>query len=305
MNRTLFSRFALVGMMLMLVTPGVIANVSVNDGPPTANLHAFDEITASTGTLVVRTSDANDAITLGLGTTAPDARLHVSHNGLAAANGAAVHVNYGNAGSSITTYGVKVDASNLAAKGSEIGVQATASKTAVVDPQSGTTTGRLALVSGFDSSGVFYGVQGVATPDSLSNWDGTKTSYAVGGSFLSNPASLTLDGTGTYWVGGVIGQAGGTVNGNAGQGASAGVIGIASAAGTAKTYAGYFKGDVKTTGDASAASLTLVNSALGTCTLGTMKYVAGGTGVADRLYMCLKSGASNTPTWVQVAAGPA
>lgn len=300
MQRTLLRRLAILGTLVVLLTPGVLATMSMNHFVPAANTHPYDEITADTGTVVIRTSDTDNAIKVGLGTTAPDARLHVEDYGLAGSNDAAIHVSYGNAGSSVGTIGVKVDAKGFSDKGGEVGVMANASKVGGPDAQRGIAHARLASVTGFHAGGHVFGVYSVSTPGVLKNFDSTLVSNGLGGSFSSNPSGLNLDGVGTYWVGGVLGQAGGIVNGSAGQGASAGVIGIAAATGSAKTWAGYFKGDVKTTGDASSASVTLTPTALGMCStasLGTMRYVSG---APDTLWMCMRNSLS-VPAWKQVA----
>ena len=77
----------------------------------------------------------------------------------------------------------------------------------------------------------------------------------MGGLFIAKPDSaLTLDNTGTYWVGGTYGEVAGTIDQTPAaamapaSGAVAGVIGIDNTDGTAKSYAGYFQGDLRATG---------------------------------------------------------
>lgn len=212
-----------------------------------------------------------------------------------------LRVAYNNAGSSVTTYGIKVEGASFTTKGGEIGVSATAAKSGSYDPQKGSAAGRLASVSGYDASGHFQGVYGVSTPTALDNFDATTTSTALGGAFYANPSTLTLDNGGTYWVGGTLGQVSGTINGGPGLGAVAGVIGISTATGTAKSWAGYFKGDVKVTGDVNAGSLTLVPNGVMACnaaTRGKMQVVAG---TPDVLQVCLQGFSAGSYAWVTIA----
>ena len=90
--------------------------------------------------------------------------------------------------------------------------------------------------------------QELARPNVLDNFDNTATSQGLGGLFIAKPdTTLTLNNIGTYWVGGTYGEVAGTIDNTPSSGAVAGVIGVDNAAGSAKSYAGYFQGDVKVT----------------------------------------------------------
>jgi len=157
-------------------------------------------------------------------------------------NDAAVMVDFSNSSGSVAPRGILVESSQLNDKGGQIGVEAKTSITATGHPQSGSVEARLAQVSGYELDGSLLGVYGMSDPSSLSNFDAAQTSFAAGGRFRVNPSSLTLSGTGTYYVGGVLGEVDGTVDGS---GIVAGVIGIDNNSGTAASYAGYFDGDVE------------------------------------------------------------
>lgn len=134
-------------------------------------------------------------------------------------------------------------------KGSQIGVRAQTSMDSFAG-QKGATDARVAEHSAFFAQGVLRSVSGHTTVDTLSNFDGTKTSHGLGGGFFGGPSSsISLNGIGNYWVGGVYGEARGTVNGSPGGGAVAGVIGVDNVdpLSTAPHYAGYFVGDVLST----------------------------------------------------------
>lgn len=184
---------------------------------------------------------------VGIGTTTPLSRLHIDES--LSTTFDAVKVTFdNNPGFQTAGTGIKIDGAPLTVKGTSRGVWADTSKTAGPDPQRGSARGLLATSSGFFLSGNFQGAQGLSVPEALSNFDNTITSTGLGGFFRAQPdGTLSLNNTGTYWVGGAYGEVAGTINHTPASGAVAGIIGIDNADGTAKSYAGYFKGDVRAT----------------------------------------------------------
>ena len=250
---------------------------------------------------------------VGIGTTSPVARLHVDWPSMLTSQEVA-RITFENGADSIGTTGMRVVSTPLAAKGAQTGVSAETSKTGGSDPQRGSTRGMAAQVDGYASQGHFRGVYGQSKPNELANFNGTFTSTGVGGYFTARPdASLDLDGTGTYWVGGVYGEVAGTINYTPASGAVAGVIGVDNAAGTANSYAGYFVGDSYFSGEVGIGTTTPgqkleVNGGIRlntttskpTCdvdTRGTLWFTQGGTSVADTLEVCAKN-AGDTYAWV-------
>jgi hypothetical protein len=141
--------------------------------------------------------------------------------------------------------GLKIDAPIMTLKGVRYGIEANVSTNSRAGQQ-GDATGRLALVGAWYAHGSVIGAYGSSNPINLSNFNGDETSNGVGGRFVGGPTQsvLDLDGVGSYWVGGVYGTLRGTINGKAGSGAVAAVIGVDIAEGEAEHYAGYFRGNV-------------------------------------------------------------
>lgn len=190
---------------------------------------------------------------VGVGIGPPSSQLHVADS-IATNEGSAVRVDFDSPVDSITTLGVEIESDTLALKGVQRGLRARTSVDAINHPQVGSTEGNIAVVSGFDAGGSFFGVNGVAEVVELDNFNGTTTSRGLGGLFHGRPpigGTLNLDATGTYWVGGVMGRVSGTINNTPSMGAVAGVIGVdeTDPAGTATSWAGYFQGDVRVDGD--------------------------------------------------------
>lgn len=142
-------------------------------------------------------------------------------------------------------YGVHATGAHKTNRGANIGVSGRTSLD--FHQQNGSAIGTLAYSAGYYDAGYFYGVTGSSIPNSLDNYGPTSTSRGVGGRFIAGPDdthNLTLDATGTYWVGGVYGEVEGDIDGTPTAGAVAGVIGIDNTTGTAPSYAGYFDGRV-------------------------------------------------------------
>jgi len=193
----------------------------------------------------------DDNHNVGINTASPDARLHVVEPNVP--NGQeAVQVDFANGSTATTAIGIRVISTPLAkaTAGEQIGVFAEVSSMPP-SPQQGSCQGRLALEQSFPApgSGNFRGVFGMANPWLLVNNYGANKSMGLGGHFITDVnTSISLNGNGTYWVGGVLGEVNGAVNGNPGTGAVAGVIGVDNNTGTATSFAGYFDGDVCVTG---------------------------------------------------------
>lgn len=184
-----------------------------------------------------------------------DARFRIART---LANGQWVaEVQYQEAANQISTGGVWVHADPVDQKGAFRGVQADVAVIAPSNhPQEGVSNGTLAGASVFSAFGSFVGVGGVATATNLSNFASDQTSKSVGGYLVGGaPVAdiLTLDGVGTYWIGGAHGVLSGRIDGSAGTGAVSAVLGVDSSdpASTATTYAGYFQGDLRGTANAS------------------------------------------------------
>jgi hypothetical protein len=173
---------------------------------------------------------------VGIGTTTPLSRLHVQNSTLADL-GKAVQVDFGTAGSAITTQGIEAK-SDVLVEGIRKGVTGI-SKINYSDNE-GSAKGILGWVTGWDTWGSIYGVRGESEPSKLDNNASSYTSQAFGGCFLSQPpAPLNLNAVGTYYVGGVYARVLGEVN--AGTNAVvAGVIGVDGTTGSATSYGGYF-----------------------------------------------------------------
>ena len=204
-----------------------------------------DEDWTGAGSGQMYTTNLNDKI--GIGTTTPQAKLHVDKD-VSVTNQEVVRITFSNDVPSIGVRGIRVVSTPLNVKGTQIGVEAQTSKTGGPDAQRGSAIGFLSEASGFFLRGIFLGVLGKAVPNVLDNYDNTAKSLGLGGFFIAKPeGTLTLDNTGTYWVGGAYGEVAGTIDHTPTLGAVAGIIGVDNAVGSAKSYAGYFQGDVKLT----------------------------------------------------------
>lgn len=182
---------------------------------------------------------------VGIGTTTPGSPLHVDGS-VSDDGGSAVQVEFDNTVSAITGHGIDAESNTLQISGLQIGVKGVSS----VDfsENIGSAEGHLGHVSGWSAGSWMLGVNGISNPSALDNGGPGNTSFAVGGKFLAQPpAGLTLDGVGTYYVGGVYGEVADQVDAG-GNAIVAGVIGVDNSTGTAGSYAGYFDGDVKMTG---------------------------------------------------------
>lgn len=185
---------------------------------------------------------------VGIGTNNPLAKLHINED-VSTTNKEVALITFSNDAPSIGVRGIRVVSTPLNVKGTQIGVEAQTSKTGGPDAQRGSAQALLSHVSGFFLRGTFLGVQGISKPNVLDNFDNTATSHGLGGLFIAKPDNtLTLDNTGTYWVGGAYGEVAGTIDNTPASGAVAGIIGIDNSVGSAKSYAGYFQGDIRTTG---------------------------------------------------------
>ena len=182
---------------------------------------------------------------VGIGTTTPDARLHVMNTLLEYAE-AAIEVDFGTNLDRIQTRGINVKASTLTDKGTQYAISGVSSINYSSD-QIGTATGRLGVTSAWDLHGGVIGAFGKSDASALNN-PSDSISYSLGGMFHARPSSaMDLNSSGTYYVGGALGMVTNEVN--AGSNAIvAGLIGIDSTTGTATSYAGYFQGNVHVTG---------------------------------------------------------
>lgn len=187
---------------------------------------------------------------VGVGITAPIAKLHVLDT--VGNQQEAAKIEFDSLNASIATFGLRVASPlTLTTKGTQVGIRADTAKTGGLDPQRGSADGSLARVSGSSYRGDFVGVVGNTIPTALNCWDNNAISSSLGGRFrTSTNNTLILNNRGTYWVGGVYGEVGGTIN-NATPlpytGAVAGVIGVDNTDGTAGSFAGYFQGRVRVT----------------------------------------------------------
>ncbi len=148
-------------------------------------------------------------------------------------------------GFGLHTLGLPVDQ-----KGTAIGVRGETEVVPIGQPQEGSALGDLALSSGFFAQGHFEGARGFSNPVTLSNFDNTKTTTATGGFFRSDGGgSLQLNGVGTYWIAGAYGEIRGRIDGDAGLGEVAALIGIDNTdpLSTAPHYAGFFDGQMRIT----------------------------------------------------------
>ncbi len=180
--------------------------------------------------------DLNDNV--GIGTATPLAPLHVENQALAA-DETAVQVDFNSTVDLATVKGIVAESDVTSIKGARIGVQG--KSTVGYAGNTGSADGRLGYVWGYDYHGGIFGASGVSQPSSFYNYDANATSYAAGGKFrVEPPAGLTLDGTGTYYVGGVHATLDGEVNAAGDNAIVAGVIGEDNSTGSAKSYAGHF-----------------------------------------------------------------
>ncbi len=184
---------------------------------------------------------------MGIGTSNPQARLHVDR-AISVNGDAAQRISFSNTVGSIGTIGLTANSTPLNSKGSQQGVRAETAVLPTGHPQEGKAIGQLAYIAGWSAYGHMVGAQGYGQPRHLSNFDGASISRGLGGNFIGGPDPnfvLSLNSTGTYWVGGVSGQVEGRVDNTPARGAVAGVIGLDLNVGTAQSYAGYFEGDVR------------------------------------------------------------
>jgi len=186
---------------------------------------------------------------VGIGTKTPGSRLHVEDLALTSWE-SALQVDYGSPTDGIPALGIlaETDLSNM--RGTRIGVRGMS--TFDFSGNQGSVDGCLGKVHTYGLQGQVSAVYGGCSPSGLDNESGS-TGWALGGYFRALPptgTSLDLDADGTYYVGGVLGNAAGKVN--AGSNAIvAGVIGQDNTdnTGTARSYAGYFDGDVHVSGN--------------------------------------------------------
>ncbi|MCA9937356.1 MAG: hypothetical protein KC418_01840 [Anaerolineales bacterium] len=184
---------------------------------------------------------------MGIGTSTPEARLHVDRP-ISVSYDAAQRITFSNAVNSIAAYGLRATSATLNSKGTQIGIRGETSVQPVGHPQEGSALGDLGYVNGWVNNGNMMGVQGVGRPRNLSNFEAASISRGLGGQFIGGPDPnfvLSLNNVGTYWVGGVYGRVEGRIDNTPARGAVAGVTGIDENVGTAQSYAGYFEGDVR------------------------------------------------------------
>lgn len=175
---------------------------------------------------------------IGIGTATPEAPLHVENLTLAAEE-TAVQVDFNSAVVQATARGIVAESDATSIKGARIGVYG--KSTVGYSGNAGSAYGSLGYVWGYDYHGAIFGVSGASQPSSFDNWDGNATSYAAGGRFrVEPPAGISLNGTGTYYVGGVHATLDGEVNAAGDNAIVAGVIGEDHSTGTATSYAGHF-----------------------------------------------------------------
>lgn len=158
-------------------------------------------------------------------------------------------------------YGLHAIGQPVDQKGTAIAVRGETSVVPIGQPQSGAALGELGISSGFFNRGRFDGARGFSFPEALSNFDENSVGSGAGGFFRSEALEpLSLSGIGTYWVAGSYNEIRGEVNGSAGLGQVAAVIGIDNldTASTAPHYAGFFDGTVRVTDLPNDESLTKV-----------------------------------------------
>lgn len=223
----------------------LLGNAGTN--PPTHFLGTRDTqplVLKTNGVAAMRIDIAGN---VGIGTSTPAAKLHIDE-GVSTTNQEVVRITFSNDAPSLGVRGLRAVSTPLNAKGTQIGVQTQTSKTGGPDAQRGSAQGLLSHSSGFFLRGTFVGVQGTSRPNVLDNFNNTATSHGLGGFFRAEPDNtLTLDNTGTYWIGGAYGEVAGTIDNTPNLGAVAGIIGVDNAAGTADSYAGYFDGRLRVT----------------------------------------------------------
>ncbi|MGB2986652.1 MAG: tail fiber domain-containing protein [Phycisphaerae bacterium] len=187
---------------------------------------------------------------VGIGTTTPDGKLHVDKD-ICVTGSSAARVTFSNVigCGSISTRGLSVESLSIPnpVKGTQIGIEAKTGVHSINNSQDGDTLARLAESGGYDAIGTFIGVRGTSTPRKLKAYP-DNTTNALGGRFVVSPnAPLAIvDAGGTFWIGGSYNEVVGTFNWSPppNRGAIAAVIGIDNNAGSAESYAGYFKGKV-------------------------------------------------------------
>jgi len=178
---------------------------------------------------------------VGIGTNAPVSQLHVS-KAISTTGEGAVTVNFSNSVGSIGARGINIESTQLVGKGSQMGL---IGKTSIdyATTQAGSAEGRVAEVAGYDAYGAIAGISGTADFSYLDNYSAAINSYGLGGKFVGrSTAGITLDATGTYYIGGVHGEVSGAINAASDNAVVAGVIGVDKATGTSYHRAAFFDG---------------------------------------------------------------
>lgn len=239
-----FSRVLILAVFVLLLGAGA-SLARADEYIEAACTHYIVAVTPPTALTYVCVDHANQLV--GIGTSSPVARLHVDR-AISVTDNAAERVTFSNAVGSINAYGLHVSSTPLANKGQQIGVHTETAIQPVGHPQDGRALGYLSISTGWSARGTMIGTQGVSRPRNLSNFDNSFTSFGLGGNFIGGPDPnmvLSLNSTGTYWVGGVGGQVEGRIDNTPARGAVAAIIGVDKNVGTAQSYAGYFEGDVR------------------------------------------------------------
>jgi hypothetical protein len=177
---------------------------------------------------------------VGIGTNAPATQLHVN-KAISTTNDAAVRVSFSNSVGSIS--GIGIEAGNFGTMVTNGTIMAVQASTAINSSgQTGSSMGRLGISTAWNANGIIWGASGGADVSSLSNYGSGNTSFGNGGYFKAYSTSgITLNGTGTYYFGGVMGHLTGAINASSNS-IVAGVIGLDENTGTANSFAGYFSG---------------------------------------------------------------
>ncbi len=178
---------------------------------------------------------------VGIGIASPASQLHV-YKDITISGEAATTVNFSNSAGSIGTQGVHIESAQLTSTGTQGGLIA---KTAIAygSTQAGSAEGRAGEVAGWNSYGSISGIVGIGDASFLTNYNSTMTSFGVGGKFIGKSTpGITLDATGTYYIGGVYGEVNSTIDASGDNAVVAGVIGVDKASGTSNHRAAFFDG---------------------------------------------------------------